>query len=326
MTKKNAGKSSPFLNEVRRTIRLRQLSYATEKSYIGWIKRYVRWSGVKHPKDLDPSYVKEFLTDLATKHCVAATTQNQAFNALVFLYRHVLSNDLSNLNDIPRAHRPRNLPTVLTRDEIRSILSELEGTSWLVVSLLYGSGLRMAECLGIRIKDIEVSQRQITIRQSKGFKDRVVVMPEKLIPHIERQIEFVTSIYHADMKAKRSGCSIPDSLRRKYKNLPRSLGWYYFFPARNYSIDPRSNMSFRHHIYPDTIRRNIKTAAVKGGINKHLRAHSFRHSYATHSLEDGVDIRTLQTLLGHKDVRTTMIYTHVIDRGALAAKSPLDRL
>lgn len=315
---------SPFLEHVRSVIRLRQLSYSTEKSYVGWIERYIRWNGMKHPKDLGSTDVKEFLTYLAVQRRVSASTQNQALNALVFLYKHVLQKPLGNIGKTVRAQRPKLLPVVLTRDEVRAMFSNLTGPYWLIANLLYGSGLRLTECLKLRIKDIEFDRSQLIIRQSKGFKDRVAIMPQTLRTHLEIQIERVTHLYSKDMSKGSPGVSLPEGLARKYPRLSLSLGWYYLFPAPHLSQDPRTGKWFRHHLYPDTVRRRLKAAMEKACIKKHATSHSLRHSYASHSLEDGVDIRTLQVLLGHNDIRTTMIYTHVLNRGVLGARSPLD--
>jgi integron integrase len=317
---------SPFLTDVQRVIRLKQLSYNTEKCYLGWIRRFILWSGKRHPKEMGVKEVEGFLSYLATERSVSAATQNQALNALVFLFKQYLRREFGELKEIARPNRPKSIPVVFTKDEVRRVLAELSGTPWLIASLLYGSGLRISECLRLRIKDLEIERRQITIRQSKGSKDRVVILPQKLVVHIERRIAQVEQIYRSERTNKRSGVSVPPGLSRKYPNLSTSVGWYYLFPAPKYSTDPRSGRSFRHHLYPDTVRRHLKSAFERAGIKKHATSHVFRHSYATHSLEDGVDIRTLQVLLGHKDIRTTMIYTHVIDRGAMGAKSPLDRL
>ena len=316
--------TSPFLTEVQRLIRLRQLSYATEKSYLGWIRRFIIWSKKQHPSELGSAEVSAFLSYIATERHVSVSTQNQALNALVFLYKYVLKRDIGDITEIARASRPRRIPTVLTREEVKQVLDELSGTTWLIATLLYGSGLRISECLRLRIKDIELDRKQIVVRQSKGFKDRIAILPKKLLPHLERQINEVSKIHRIDVRDKRSGVSIPESLRNKFPNLSITLGWYYLFPSATYSLDPRSQLSFRHHLYPDGVTRKIKTGFQTAGIKKHATSHTFRHSYATHSLENGVDIRTLQVLLGHKDIRTTMIYTHVIDRGAMGAKSPLD--
>ena len=323
---KKGNEQSPFLEDVRKVIRRKQLSYSTEKNYIGWIRRFILWSGKRHPENMGTAEVEAFLSHLASERNVSASTQNQALNALVFLYKQYFKRDIGDLSQVNRSTRPRNIPVVFTKNEVRAVLQELSGTPWLMASLLYGSGLRLSECLRLRIKDIELERKQLVIRQSKGYKDRVATLPGRLRAHLERRIEEVTQLHKNDMRTKLSGVSVPEALGRKYPHLSLSLGWYYLFPAPRYSIDPRTKKSLRHHLYPDTARKHFKAAFQRAGIKKHAISHTFRHSYATHSLEDGVDIRTLQTLLGHKDIRTTMIYTHVIDKGALAAKSPLDRL
>lgn len=319
-------KPGEFIARVRRVVQLKQLSYATEKVYIHWIKRYIRFHKMKHPKDMGAREVSEFLSFLATDRQVSSATQNQALNALVFLYKNVLFVDLDNLPAIVRAKRPRNIPVVLTRAEISAILSLLKGEHWLICSLLYGSGLRLGECLRLRVKDIELEGNQIIVRQSKGFKDRVSVLPESTRSSIQEQLRKVNAIHLNDKNHSLAGVSVPEALGRKYPHIRKSAGWYYLFCARGYSADPRSGMSYRHHLHPSSVRRKIHTAIKSAGIMKHATCHTFRHSFATHSLEDGVDIRTLQVLLGHKDVRTTMIYTHVIQRGALGVRSPLDKL
>ena len=302
------------------------MSYSTEKSYLAWIKRYIRWCGMRHPNELGEEEIRLFLSFLAEKQGLAAATQNQALNALIFLYKQFLKIEIGEIGKISRVSRPRNLPVVLTKDEVRKILAELDGIPYLVLSLLYGSGLRITECVRLRLKDVDIDRKQLIVKQSKGFKDRMVTLPNRATSSIERQIERVQYIFEKDRNEKMPGVSIPESLGRKYKSANSSLGWYYLFPAKEYSNDPRSGKQFRHHLLPDSIGKHIRRATLKAGIKKQVSAHTFRHSYATHSLEDGMDIRTLQELLGHKDIRTTMIYTHVIDKGALAAKSPLDRL
>ena len=270
------------------------------------------------------AYIVEFLTFLAVKRNVAASTQNQALSAILFLYRHVLKKEVGWVDNVERAKRPSRLPVVFTKDEAKAILVRLEGAKWLMVSLLYGSGLRLMECLRLRVKDIDFEYNQIVVRDGKGQKDRVTMVPTSLKNSFMKHLEKVKTIHDGDLKAGFGRVHLPFALARKYPNADREWAWQYVFPASTRCKDPRSGKILRHHLHESALQRAVKTAMRAAGIAKHGSCHTFRHSFATHLLEGGYDIRTVQELLGHKDVSTTMIYTHVLNKGGKAVKSPLD--
>ncbi|MCB1850468.1 MAG: integron integrase [Gammaproteobacteria bacterium] len=314
---------SPFLEQVRSKIRLKHYSIRTEQAYVFWIRRFILYHGKRHPADLGESEVSSFLSHLAVDRNVAASTQNQALNALVFMYRHVLGRPLGDTIDGVRAKKPARLPVVLTQDEIRMLLRYLEGSHWLAACLLYGSGLRLMECLRLRIMDLDFNHRAIIVRQGKGGKDRVVTFPDEIILPMRRHLEGVKSVHSKDLRDGFGKVYLPHALARKYPNAASEWGWQYLFPASKRSIDPRSGIERRHHLDESSLQKAIKRAVRKAGIHKPASCHSLRHSFATHLLERGMDIRTVQEQLGHKDVRTTQIYTHVIQRGGNAVISPL---
>jgi len=270
--------------------------------------------------------IEAFLTDLAVRQKVSASTQNQAFNSLVFLYREVLGVQTNEAVNAVRAKKPKRLPVVMTPEEVSRVMDQLEGTHELLARLLYGSGLRLMEGLRIRVKDIDFQMNQIIVRDGKGAKDRVTVLPESIKPALQKQLQRVKLIYKADLEKRLGGVSMPQALARKYPNAPREWPWQYVFPASKLSVDPRTGQNLRHHLHESSLQKAVKAAAGISGIDKPVSCHTFRHSFATHLLENGCDIRTVQELLGHKDVSTTMIYTHVLNRGPLGIKSPLDRL
>nr|WP_231971915.1 integron integrase [Sulfurifustis variabilis] len=270
--------------------------------------------------------VTSFLTHLAVQGRVSASTQNQALNALLFLYREVLDIELPWMNDIERAKKPARLPVVLTRAEVRALLARLEGTHWLMGSLIYGSGLRLMECLRLRVKDLDFGYQQLLIRDAKGQKDRVTVIPESLVEPLRTQLTRVQALHEQDLKEGSGRVYLPHALDKKYPNADREWGWQYVFPSAKRSIDPGSGVERRHHVSEESFQRAVKRAVRAAGILKPASVHTLRHSFATHLLEDGYDIRTVQELLGHSDVSTTMIYTHVLQKGGRAARSPLDRL
>ncbi len=316
-------KSSPFLDQVRNTIRTRHYSIRTEKSYVGWIHRYILFHNKRHPKDLGEEHVAEFLTYLAVKRRISPSTQNQALNALVFLYKQVIGRPLGDILNVVRAKRPQRLPTVLSQDEVRRLVRQVDGPCWLPVCLLYGSGLRLMECLRLRVKDLDFEHRAITVRSGKGGKDRIVTLPEPCIEPLKRQLELVRNLHGKDLSDGFGAVWMPYALERKYPLAPKSWGWQYVFPASKRSTDPRSGIKRRHHLDDSCLQKTVKRALRRAGIFKPASCHTLRHSFATHLLERGMDIRTVQEQLGHKDIRTTQIYTHVLQRGGNAVISPL---
>ncbi len=314
-----------LLEQVRDRIRARHMSYRTENTYLYWIRRFIRFHKLRHPREMGGPEIEEFLTSLAVKNKVSASTQNQALAAVLFLYRGVLELDLPWLANVIRAKRPQHLPVVLTRAEVQQVLANMRGTEWLIASLLYGAGMRVTECLQLRVKDLELSRRELLIRDAKGQKDRVTVLPDMLVPHLRDHLIRVRVLYEADRRVNRPGVSLPFALRRKYPQAATSWAWHWVFPARIFCRDPYSGETVRFHLHPQNIQRSVKQAIRAAGIEKPASCHTFRHCFATHLLEDGYDIRTVQELLGHSDVKTTMIYTHVLNRGGRGVKSPLDR-
>ncbi len=316
--------NSPFLESVRALIRVKHLSYRTEEAYLGWIRRYILFHNKKHPQEMGADEVRAFLTHLAVDGNVAASTQNQAFAALLFLYHQVLQKSLGNIEDVVRAKLPKRLPDVLTKSEVSCLLTYLRGEEWLVANLLYGAGLRLLEGLRLRVKDIDFEYRQITVRDGKGAKDRITVLPEKIIPPLKEHLARVQMLHAEDLRLGFGEVYLPYALERKYKNAAVEWIWQYAFPAAKRSTDPRSKKERRHHLSENIIQRAVKNAVAQAAIFKKASPHTLRHSFATHLLEAGYDIRTLQELLGHKDVRTTQIYTHVVKRGGLGVRSPVD--
>jgi len=314
-----------LLDQVREAIRLRHYSYQTEKAYVGWIRRYILFHNKQHPSSLGHEQVTQFLTHLAVERKVSASTQNQALSALLFLYGQVLDQDLPWLEDLVRAKRPVRVPVVMTREEVRTVLNQLDGKYWLIAALLYGSGLRLIECLRLRVKDISCGYRQITIYDGKGRKDRIVPLPDSVRNALDIQLERVRLQHVNDTAGNRPGVSLPFALERKFPSAPKTWPWQFVFPSGHYSRIPGSRGRRRHHQHPSPVQKAIKRAVERARIDKRATAHTFRHSFATHLLEDGYDIRTVQELLGHSDVRTTQIYTHVLQRGGNAVRSPLDK-
>jgi integron integrase len=313
-----------LLEEVKSRIRARHLSYRTEKTYLHWIRRFIRHHNRRHPREMGAPEVEDFLTSLAVKNQVSASTQNQALAAILFLCRAVLETDLPGLANVIRAKRPVRLPVVLTRAEVARLLARITGVEWLIASMLYGTGMRLGECVQLRIKDVDLSRREISIRDAKGQKDRVTMLPEALIPHVNAQLAQSRSLFDKDRSENRPGVSLPFALRRKYPNAVISWPWYWVFPSPSFAADVHSHELLRHHLYPQNVQRAVKLAVRTAGIDKTASTHTLRHSFATHLLEDGYDIRTVQELLGHSDVKTTMIYTHVLNRGGRGVRSPLD--
>jgi integron integrase len=314
-----------LLDVIRDRLRVKRYSIRTERAYLGWIDRFMLAFPERHPRELGAAEVEQFLTVLATRGHVAASTQSQALSALLFLYRDVLGVDLPWLENVTRAKVPRRLPVVLTHDEIRSLLTHLDGREWLMASLLYGTGMRLMECIRLRIKDVDFSRHEIVIRNGKGAKDRITMLPKSVSDAMARQIERARAEHANDLRVGAGETYLPDALARKYPNAAREVGWQYVFPAAKRSRDPRSGAERRHHVDEQILQRAVKSALGQSGIVKLASCHTLRHSFATHLLESGYDIRTVQELLGHSDVTTTQIYTHVLNRGAGGVLSPLDR-
>ncbi len=320
-----AGQQPRLLEQARARIRLKHYSIRTEQAYLQWMRRYIRANALRHPRDLDGSAVEAFLTGLATRDRVSASTQNQALSALLFLYREVLRIDLPWMENVVRAKGSRRLPVVLSKGEVAMLLRSLAGRNWLMASLLYGSGLRLMECLRLRVKDVDVARNEITVREGKGAKDRRTVLPASLREALLRQMEDTRVLHRLDLDDGFGAVSLPYALARKYPNAPMELGWQYMFPATRRAVDPRDGREKRHHLDEKVLQRAVSAAARTAGIKKPVSPHTLRHSFATHLLEAGADIRTIQELMGHKDVATTQIYTHVLNRGAGGVVSPLDR-
>ncbi len=316
-------RSSPFLDKVRAAIRVRHYSIRTEQAYVDWIRRFILFHGKRHPERMGEREVAEFLTYLAVKRNVAPSTQNQALNALSFLYKAVLGRSLETMHGVTRAKKPTRLPVVLTQDEVRALLSQLEGVHWLCACLLYGSGLRLMECLRLRVMHLDFSHRAILVINGKGAKDRVVTLPDELVTPLRRHLCAVKNCHEKDLAEGFGAVYLPHALERKYPSASREWHWQYVFPAYQRSTDPRSGVERRHHLDEQSLQRAIKNAVRKAGIQKPASCHTLRHSFATHLLERGMDIRTVQEQLGHKNIRTTQIYTHVLKRGGNAVVSPL---
>ena len=315
-----------LLDQVRERLRVKHYSIRTEQVYVDWIKRFIWFQGKRHPKDMGAREIEAFLTHLAVKGKVAASTQNQAKSALLFLYREVLEQELPWLDKVTQAKAPKRLPVVLTVAEVQAVLSGLSGTHWLIASLLYGSGLRLMEAVRLRVKDVEFSRHEIIVREGKGGKDRVTMLPESVIEPFKRHLAKVKILHEDDLAAGVAGVYLPFALDRKYPNAGHEWGWQYVFPSAKLSVDPRSDVTRRHHVDEKGIQRAMKQAVRDAQIAKPATPHSLRHSFATHLLLGGYDIRTVQELLGHSDVSTTMIYTHVLNRGGKGVVSPLDRI
>ena len=326
MARAPQGNQPRLLDQVREAIRMRHYSIRTEEAYVSWIKRYILFHGKRHPLEMGEDEITQFLSALAVHGQVSASTQNQALCALIFLYRHVLGQNFGWLADVVRAKRPQRLPVVLTRPEVRALLGALEGVHWIMASLLYGAGLRLLECLRLRVKDIDVASHQILLREGKGNKDRRTMLPAAVQEPLTAHLEHVRQRHQHDVVRGFGRVYVPDALQRKYPNACREWGWQWVFPASHISLDPRSGEHRRHHMHESVLQRAVKEATRKAGLAKAVSCHTLRHSFATHLLEDGYDIRTIQELLGHRDVKTTMIYTHVLNRGGKGVYSPMDRL
>ena len=315
-----------LLDQVKNAIRIRHYSLRTEASYVYWVRWFIRYNGLRHPRDMGAREVTAFLTHLAVDHDVASATQHQALSALLFLYKQVLEIDLPWLDEVVRPKKPVRLPTVLNEGEVECVLALMSGVHGLMARLIYGSGLRLSECLRLRVKDVDFVRREVMVRDGKGAKDRVTMLPLRLVEPLREHLGNARRLFDADLLADRPGVYLPHALERKYPAAGKSWAWFWVFPADRVSVDPRSGIERRHHVYERSLQRALKASVAQAGVCKTVSVHTLRHSFATHLLQNGYDIRTVQELLGHSDVSTTMIYTHVLNRGGRGVASPLDRL
>lgn len=315
-----------LLEQVRQAIRTRHYSDRTEKAYVHWIKRFIFFHNKRHPAEMGETEIGRFLSSLATDLRVSASTQNQALNALLFLYREVLSKDIGYVNGVVRAKRRQRLPVVLTRQEVRAVLGSLHGSDWIMAMLLYGAGLRLMECLRLRVKDVDLDTNQIVVRAGKGDKDRHTMLPAAVKGPLVKHLDVIKRQHQRDLERGLGQVSLPNALERKYPNAGKEWGWQWIFPATSHFTDRMTGEKRRHHLHESVLQKSVKKAVQEAGVPKPASPHTFRHSFATHLLEDGYDIRTVQELLGHRDVSTTMIYTHVLNRGGKGVFSPADRL
>jgi integron integrase len=313
-----------LFDRIRECLRLKHYSYRTEQQYLHWIRRYILFHDKRHPKEMGADEVRGFLNDLTVARNVSAATQNQALAALLFLYKHVLQQELPWLDNIERAKQPQRLPLVLSQSETRAVLAQLDGVYGLIGNLLYGSGLRLMECLRLRVQDLDFEYLQILVRHGKGGKDRVTMLPRVVVPQLKAHLEVVKERHRRALQAGYGGVELPEAVARKYPGASLEWPWQYLFPAAALSVDPRSGAKRRHHIYEDSVQRQMKKAMLRAGIDRRASCHTLRHCFATHLLERGYDIRTVQELMGHADVSTTQLYTHVLRKGAGAVSSPAD--
>jgi len=318
------GRKPRFLDQMRTFMRARRYSRRTEQAYVDWVRRFILFHAKRHPRELGEEEIVEFLSDLAVKRKVSASTQNQAFCALLFLYEQFLERKLGRLDSALRASKPSRLPVVLSREEVRAVLAHIRPPYRLMLELIYGSGLRLLECLRLRIKDVDFDYGRIIVRDEKGMKDRVTMLPGRLRRPLEEHLAHAKAVHERDLQLGFGSVYLPDALERKYPNAHRSWMWQYVFPAAKRSVDPVSGRVRRHHVLEKNLQNAAANAVRAAGITKPASCHTLRHSFATHLLEDGYDIRTVQELLGHKDVSTTMIYTHVLNKPGIGVKSPLD--
>jgi integron integrase len=328
-----------LLDRLREALRSRHYSRRTEQCYWQWaclprcepsrrrqVKRFIFFHKVRHPAEMAEPEINAFLTHLAVKEKVSASTQNQALSALLFLYRHVIGREVGNLGEVIRARKPTRLPVVMTREEVKSVLANLTGDKWLMASIMYGAGLRLMECLRLRVQDIDFSRNEILVRDGKGAKDRITMLPVSLKAPLQEHLKKVKAIHEKDLAEGWGRVQLPDALDRKYPNAPKDWRWQWVFPQENRWVNPQTKEQGRHHMDESLVQKAVRDAVVKAGLTKRATCHTFRHSFATHLLEGGYDIRTLQELLGHSDVKTTMIYTHVLNRGPAGVRSPVDGL
>jgi integron integrase len=312
------------MDQVREALRTRHYSLRTEQSYVQWIRRYIYFHQKRHPNEMGKAEITAFLTHLAVNRHVSASTQNQALSAILFLYKEVLNKKVEWLDGVVRAKKRKRLPVVLKHDVVLQLLDQLQGTYKLLAYLIYGSGLRLMEAVRLRIKDVDLDYGQITVRSGKGDKDRVTVLPDRLRKPLQLQIALSRRFFELDRQQAAPGVELPHALDRKYPNAGKEWPWFWLFPGKHRSVDPRSKIIRRHHLYERTLQRYIRQAAVEIGLSKPVSVHTLRHCFATRMLENGYDLRTIQELMGHTDIRTTQIYTHVVKRGAKGARSPLD--
>jgi integron integrase len=319
-----AFRSTRLLDQVRERARFLHYSLRTEKAYVYWVRFFIRWHGLKHPRDMGSREVEAFLTMLANERRASASTHSQALSALLFLYREVLGVDLPWLQEVSRPTRPKRIPAVLTPVEVSRLLAAIEPPMQLAVRLLYGTGMRLMEALRLRVKDVDFDHAVIVVREAKGNKDRVVMLPQTLQADLRAQLAEARAYWEQDRRKGHGGVDVPHALERKYPQVGKSWGWFWVFPSRTLSADPDSGVIRRHHAYEERLQRAMRKAVAAAGLDKHVSAHTLRHSFATHLLQAGTDIRTVQELLGHSDVSTTMIYTHVLKVAAGGTRSPLD--
>jgi integron integrase len=315
-----------LLDQMREMLRTRHYSIRTEQAYVNWAKRFILFHRKRHPNTMHEPEIAQYLTYLATQRKVAASTQNQALNALLFLYHEVLKIDLGKIDDIVRAKKPQHLPQVLTPEEVQRVLSFMQDTHQLMARLLYGAGLRLLECCRLRVKDVDLEQNQILVRDGKGEKDRLTMLPLQLKQALRLHLERVRTLHEDDLRAGYGRVHLPYALEVKFPKASQEWGWQWVFPSRSLSRDPRSGVIRRHHVHENSLQKAVRRAALLARLSKPVSCHTFRHSFATHLLEMGYDIRTVQELLGHSDVSTTMIYTHVMKQPGIGVRSPLDHL
>lgn len=320
------GRQPKLLDRLREALRSRHYSRRTEKTYGHWVKRFIHFHNVRHPGEMAEPEINAFLTHLAVKERVSASTQNQALSALLFLYRHVIGREVGDLGEVIRARKPTRLPVVMTREEVKSVLASLTGDKWLMASLMYGAGLRLMECLRLRVQDVDFSRSEILVRDGKGAKDRITMLPESLKAPLQEHLKKVKAIHEKDLADGWGRVPLPSALDRKYPNAPAEWRWQWVFPQENRWINSQSREQGRHHVDESLVQKAVRAAVARAGLTKRATCHTFRHSFATHLLEGGYDIRTVQELLGHSDVKTTMIYTHVLNRGPAGVRSPVDGL
>lgn len=311
---------------MRKALRSRHYSRRTEQTYRQWVKRFIYFHNVRHPAEMAEPEINAFLTHLAVKEKVSASTQNQALSALLFLYRHVIGREVGDLGEVIRARKPTRLPVVMTREEVKAVLANLSGDKWLMASLMYGAGLRLMECLRLRAQDIDFLRNEILVRDGKGAKDRITMLPESLKGPLQHHLKKVKTIHERDLADGWGSVQLPMALDRKYPNAPKEWRWQWVFPQENRWKNQKTGEEGRHHVDESLVQKAVREAVMKAGLTKRASCHTFRHSFATHLLESGYDIRTVQELLGHNDVKTTMIYTHVLNRGPSGVRSPVDGL